>query len=518
MLGGLLGAARRSSGGSAWQPPSPEDLQLSFGEYEIRDILGRGGMGAVYKAWHKRLERFVAIKILPSQIDDGGMNFAERFKREAAAMAKFSHPAIVAVHDAGETRDGLLYFTMELMEGTDVAQLVARQGRLPVAQALAIASRVCEALVYSHERGVIHRDIKPSNVMIEADGTVKVADFGLAKLPGDDKHVTTGSGLSIGTPDFMPPEALHGSRRVDHRGDIYATGGLLYQMLTGNVPHGRFVPPSLVVAGLDKRLDGIVDKAMNADPGKRHATAGELLADLARVAATLKKPAKGGTQTAGEPHRRSVAKLALVAAVVAVVLGIAAISSGLWKPQPDGNASAPGSTAWRDGLAELPMEEVIAKAVRTAQGWQLPDHNHWLVSPRAQRSGAVRVRASGVNAQFISLYVDFGDGQGERLRFRPLSKEWKLSHGPLGVDESDFASTTGAFPLDGKPHDLLFARIGGRLRATFDGQLLFDEADPSPTPGRFGLEVYRRASVWVEKVENLELDDVPEAEALKLLE
>ena len=269
-----------------WQPPKPADLQPSFPAYEIRGILGRGGMGAVYQGWQKSLDRLVAIKILPPDLDNNDANFAERFKRVAKAMARFAHPGIVSVFDAGETPDGLLYFIMEYIEGTDVQKMVRTQGPLPPAHALAITAHVCDALAYAHKRGVIHRDIKPANIMVDAEGQVKVADFGLAKVAADDSALVTDSHIRMGTPDFIAPEVmLMGMASVDHRADLYAVGVMLYQMLTGHVPRGRFEVPSRRVPGLDVRFDGIIDHAMQTDPEKRYSSATEIRTDLDKILA-----------------------------------------------------------------------------------------------------------------------------------------------------------------------------------------------------------------------------------------
>ena len=185
-------------------------------------------------------------------------------------------------------------------------------------------------------------------------------------------------------------------------------------------------------------------------------------------------------------------------------------------------SSAPKAAAsgalWRDALAESPLNEVIAKAGRTAQGHRLPDPNHWSISPRSQRSGAVRVRATSEGEKFVSLYVAHDERQAERIRFLGRTGEWLLSQGTLGTDETDFSAREGSSPLDGQPHELLFARVGGRLRAVLDGQVIHDEADPSSAPGKFFLDVYPGAKIFVEKVEYVELDGVPEAEALRRLE
>lgn len=238
-------------------------------------------MGAVYLARQISLNRLVAIKILPGDLDDGLNQFIERFKNEAQAMAQLNHPGIVAVYDFGQTSNGLLYIVMEYVEGTDVHHMVAREGRMHSAHALAVTAHVCDALAYAHSRGIIHRDIKPSNIMVNNDGVVKVADFGLAKMNQSGQHVgLTQSGMAMGTPHFIAPEALILGSAVDQRADIYAVGVMLYQMLTGKLPQGLFEMPSLQVPGLDPRYDGIVAKALREDREVRYQAASELRRDL----------------------------------------------------------------------------------------------------------------------------------------------------------------------------------------------------------------------------------------------
>ncbi|HBJ87482.1 MAG TPA: protein kinase, partial [Verrucomicrobiales bacterium] len=274
---GLLaaGASGRRSSGSRWSPPSVEELQKALPQYEITAFIARGGMGAVYKGVQRALKRTVAIKILPPEIEDGDAQYAARFKHEAQAMARLSHPNIVAVHDAGEVlgktgsggegeigRGGsLLYFVMEFIEGTDVAQLIASEGQIEPQRAIQIITAVCEALAFAHEEGIIHRDIKPSNIMIDHKGRVKVADFGLAKAVNVGSTLLTGTHMAMGTPDFMAPESLMPGIQVDQRADLYAVGVMLYQMLTGKIPRGRFQLPSTMVPQVDKGFDAIVDKA-----------------------------------------------------------------------------------------------------------------------------------------------------------------------------------------------------------------------------------------------------------------
>lgn len=280
----LQSRAERARG--KWEPPTVAELQVALPQYEVLNLLGRGGMGAVYKGRQTNLDRLVAIKILPPNLGDDGQDYAERFKNEARAMARLTHPGIVAVHDFGQTADGLLYFVMECVEGTDVGQMVAQQGRLPDAHALAITAHVCDALQYAHDHGIIHRDIKPSNIMVGCDGAVKVADFGLAKSTREGETAITHSSMAMGTLHYMAPEALTLGTEVDHRADVYAVGVMLYQMLTGKLPQGLFEMPSARVPDLDPRYDGIVAKALREDRNVRYQSAKELRRDLDAILTT----------------------------------------------------------------------------------------------------------------------------------------------------------------------------------------------------------------------------------------
>jgi serine/threonine protein kinase/WD40 repeat protein len=270
-----LGRALLETGGSKpssgpWVPPTAEELGKLLPEYDIVKMLGRGGMGAVYMGRQKSLDRAVAIKILSTALEDADPSFAERFKNEARAMGKLNHPGVVAVYDFGEADGGLLYIVMEYVEGTDVARMIAKEGRLHTEHAMAITAHVCDALAYAHERGIIHRDIKPANIMVGYDGVVKVADFGLAKMTHSNSSGLTQSGMAMGTLHYMAPEALMLGSSVDHRADIYAVGVMLYQMLTGKFPQGMFKMPSLIVPGIDPRYDGIIAKAIMEDRDERY--------------------------------------------------------------------------------------------------------------------------------------------------------------------------------------------------------------------------------------------------------
>ena len=239
-------------------------------------------MGAVYKAVQKSLNRTVAVKLLP-QVHRNKESFAERFKREAHALALLNHPHIIAVHDFGETADGQMFYAMEFVSGMDLQQLLKRDPPEP-RQILKIITQVCEALQFAHERGIVHRDIKPANILIDERGNVKVADFGLAKVVGPQSVDYTATGTTLGTPDYIAPEALDQDGKIDHRADIYSLGVMIYELFTGHVPKGVWEPPS-VRSGADRGIDAIVSKAMQNNPEKRY----QHVSDMTQVLEKLLK-------------------------------------------------------------------------------------------------------------------------------------------------------------------------------------------------------------------------------------
>jgi hypothetical protein len=262
--------------GTEWfAPPSAAALQPHFPQLEILELLGQGGMGVVYKARQVKLDRLVALKVLPPGVEKGPRDFAERFTREARALARLNHPHIVAVHDFGDV-EGLYYLVLELVEGVNLRQAL-EAGKLEPAQALVIISELCAALQYAHEMGVVHRDIKPENILLDRQGRVKVADFGLAKLVGQAQPPgwRTGSGQAMGTPHYMAPEQWEKPLEVDHRADVYSLGIVFYELLTGELPLGKFAPPSRK-AGVDARLDEVVLRAIEKQPEQRYQQMSEM--------------------------------------------------------------------------------------------------------------------------------------------------------------------------------------------------------------------------------------------------
>ena len=254
--------------------PSVEEMAELLPQYEFDKLAAFGGMGAVYKATQKSLDRKVAIKILPPEFGSEP-EFAERFKSEARAMAKMNHTSIVSVYDFGLTSGGHLYLVMEWVEGPTLHEII-HKGCIPTRKAVDLGMQLCDALAYAHNRKTLHRDIKPGNIMVNDQGQVKVADFGLARpLTGEAEEDP------YGTPDYAAPEIL-GQGAVDQRVDIFAAGVVLYEMLTGRVPK---TPRRSVTeyAPVSKRWDEVIDKAIHPDPEKRFQNAGELRAHLAAL-------------------------------------------------------------------------------------------------------------------------------------------------------------------------------------------------------------------------------------------
>ena len=267
--------------------PSLEEVARHFPQLEILSLLGRGGMGIVYKARQKHLDRVVALKVLPPEISRDGA-FAERFAREARALAKLNHPNIVSIFDSGEA-DGLFYFVMEFVDGTNLRQsLQAKQ--ISPREALAIVPVICEALQYAHDMGIVHRDIKPENVLLDRNGRVKIADFGLAKLlnPTTPDASLTQPGLMMGTPKYMAPEQMYRPAEVDHRADIYSLGVVFYEMLTGELPLGRFALPSQKVQ-VDVRLDEVVLRTLEQQPERRYQQVSQVKSEVETIAGVFDK-------------------------------------------------------------------------------------------------------------------------------------------------------------------------------------------------------------------------------------
>ena len=256
--------------------------------YEIVEVIGAGGMAVVYKAIDQRLNRFVAVKILRDELARDE-EFRARFQIEAQAVAMLSHPNIVSVYDVSHT-EGVEYIVMELIEGVTLMQYMQKKGALSWKEAAHFSTQIAKALEHAHSKGIVHRDIKPQNIMILRDGTIKVADFGIAALESAQEQR---SDQTVGSVHYIAPEQARGET-PDTRSDIYSLGVVMYEMLTGQMPYdgetaeqialkhiaGVAVPPRQLNAEIPEELERITLKAMNADIRERYQSASELLTDL----------------------------------------------------------------------------------------------------------------------------------------------------------------------------------------------------------------------------------------------
>ncbi len=301
-------------------PPPIEEVAKLFPQLEILELLGRGGMGAVYKARQPRLDRMVALKILASD-KKGDAQFAERFEREARTLALLHHPNIVAIYEFGEAQ-GNFYLLMEFVDGLTLRQLLQTR-KLSPEEALVIVPKICEALQYAHQQGIVHRDIKPENILLDKQGQVKIADFGIAKIVGQEAQTgLTQDQQVIGTPHYMAPEQVERPKTVDHRADIYSLGVVLYEMLTNELPLGKFAPPSRMVQ-VDVRLDEVVLHALEKEPDRRYQQARQVKTDVEAITNSGMKPSAGAAGADPiKPAEIPTDKIILPAFLLAFFFGI----------------------------------------------------------------------------------------------------------------------------------------------------------------------------------------------------
>src|SRR5688572_22611800 len=267
----LLGVAQPTVIMPPQGTPSREEVAAAFPDLEVMEMIGQGGMGVVFKARQPRLDRLVALKILPPHLA-AQPGFSERFTREARALAKLHHPNIVTVFDFGES-GGFFYLLMEFVNGVNLRK--AMQAGVKPEQAMLLVPRICDALQFAHDHGVLHRDIKPENILLDTTGTPKLADFGIAKLAGDNGSGLTLSGAALGTAAYMAPEQIEKPATVDHRADIYSLGVVFYEMLTGELPLGRFASPS-EKANVGESVDRVVLRALEKERDRRQQSATEM--------------------------------------------------------------------------------------------------------------------------------------------------------------------------------------------------------------------------------------------------
>ncbi|MBL9115453.1 MAG: protein kinase [Verrucomicrobiaceae bacterium] len=280
--------------------PAQVSRLMPEGRFLAETILGIGGMGVVYRGRQTSLNRPIALKVL-RKTDGGTFGFEDRFKREAQAMALLNHPNIVNIYDFGSLGDHYLFFAMELVDGTDVSEIM-RSGAMTPQLVMLLMPQICYALEYAHAKGIVHRDIKPANILVSRQGEAKVTDFGLAKKIDQLNSFVTQTHMVMGTPEYAAPEQSSAHREVDHRADIYALGVLLYQMLTNQLPRGAWAPPS-ATKGIDKRFDAVVTKALMADRNQRYQNVSDLRRAIEAINAPLASSRVVGKAGVTEPER-----------------------------------------------------------------------------------------------------------------------------------------------------------------------------------------------------------------------
>lgn len=316
-------ASQPTTAGEELEEESLADVQHLFPALEIIERIGQGGMGVVYKANQKHLGRLVALKILRSKCSQDP-SLAERFIREARALAKLTHPNIVGVHDFGQAGDRP-YLIMEYVDGTNLRQMLAQKAVTPEA-ALAMVAPICEALQFAHEEGIVHRDIKPENILIDRRGRVRIADFGLARLMvrGENEWTLTGTRQVMGTPHYMAPEQIQHPLEVDHRADIYSLGVVIYEMLTGELPIGRFELPSHKL-NIDVRLDQIVLRTLEKEPSRRYQHVSEVQSDVMQVSTHDSSTFEKRAVTFAQPAIYIPAVGFLLASLIDVTVGLTSL-------------------------------------------------------------------------------------------------------------------------------------------------------------------------------------------------
>jgi tRNA A-37 threonylcarbamoyl transferase component Bud32 len=444
----MAGAAEPTEPSATGGGPDLEQVAAAFPQLEILELIGRGGMGSVFKVRQPKLNRFAALKLLPRSLA-ADPAFAGRFEREAQVLARLSHPNIVAVYDYGQA-DGFFYLLMEFVDGVNLRQAM-RAARFTPEQALAIVPKICEALQFAHDEGVLHRDIKPENLLLDSRGRVKLADFGIAKLAaeaevagiedGQQDPLFTQSGTALGTPSYMAPEQRDRPSEVDHRADIYSLGVVFYEMLTGELPGPDFVAPS-ANSSADSRVDDIVKQALQHEPSWRQRSAGQMRTQVEAVTGPTPEE-RGGMQAAREIFSRA----AIVFSVV-----------GTWKQweivAPESEAAVPVSVTGI-GLGEPWLTEHRWMAAEPGQA--LGEVGGVAISPAPWLLSEVAMVLAAI---CWALWFFLKREAGERLdslldgRIRPRSGPWKdwldpliAGFGTLGTAIASTGLWLGAAPF-----------------------------------------------------------------------
>ena len=438
------------------------------GRYEVRSLIGRGGMAEVHLGFDTRLSRVVAIKMLRRDLALDSI-FQARFRREAQSAASLNHPNIVAVYDTGEeivsdaTNRSLAipYIVMEYVEGHTVKELISDGTAVPINEAIEIVSGVLSALQYSHANHLVHRDIKPGNIMLTPEGKVKVMDFGIARALTDSQATMTQTNAVVGTAQYLSPEQARGET-VDERSDLYSTGVVLFELLTGRPPfkgdsavavayqHVEQIPPtpSSILSDIPDSLDRVVLKALAKNRDDRYRSAAEMLSDLQRVARGMDVGAPPADSWATEvlPSAGLVgARAAVPAATSTVSAPAAAVSStstSLPAVSSDGDAASKAAAARKRRTAIIMTLVVIALLLIGGSVWAL------------SRSAATPEAVSVPNVVGLSQ-------ADAKSQIEAAGLEWELNPEKVASDTVDKDAVASTDPAGGTQ-----AEKGSTVRVT----------------------------------------------------
>ncbi len=474
-----------------------------IGSYTVIEEIGRGGMGVVYKAYDTSLDREVAIKVLPDNLEEDN-DFAKRFVREARSAAKVDHPGIVQVYQAGRAPGGsggnICFIAMQYVDGESLDELIKREGRLKPLKALTIAASIAEALGSAHSSGIVHRDIKSSNVLIRSDGKIKVTDFGLATLMDDNRGRITQTGAYLGTPEYSSPEQCEGGE-VDGRSDIYSLGVVLYEMLSGRVPFeartplklfkqiAYELPPAIekLVPSLPNEVCNLLDKMLQKKCEKRHQDCRELLADIDRARESLgatkqrgrtKQRRRRGRSGGSSSPRKMLGVLALVVIFLGAGLGgtMAFLGGGQDESPKTGKPSVPPVIGQEldVGVAIFDLDKLTGDA---NSDWLSHGVPRILTSKLSGCSGLSLFARSKTRDAFLDAGRSSSSAAknlGARLAVTGsfVSEAGKLRI-DLQVEDTNTGKVARAVTVSGEMMNVMFLidQLGSELRGRFDGLL-----------------------------------------------
>jgi serine/threonine-protein kinase len=408
----------------------------TLGPYELGERLGSGGMGAVYRGWHRTLRRHRAVKVLPP-ILAADETFVERFQREAYIAAGLRHPNIVLIHDIGEA-DGFHYIAMELLEGTSLRQLIEKEGRLPPARALGLLDQLASALDYAHAQGVIHRDLKPANVVVGPDDQATLVDFGVARAA--EGTALTSPGAIIGTADYMAPESVIGGES-SAAADRYALGVLAFELLTGRRPfqapdasrmmyaHAHTPPPSprALRPDLPAAVEAVLLRQLAKDPAERYPSAGGFVAALRSAAgpSALAMPVPMPGDGLALPERESEVRTEPLAQAIGGGTSPSATNPAVTAPE---RAAAPGRLRRVYLVIGAGLALVVLLALLSNFGGEIGGRMAEAVLQRSSPSPGTPSAQLGATATVAAAAVADNLARGAKRIFGPV--DGSLDHDP----------------------------------------------------------------------------------------